>query len=469
VAHLYLSAAHKSSGKTTVSIGLCAALTRRGLAVQPFKKGPDFIDPMWLSRASGRACYNLDFNTMSDGEIRDLFGRAASGCDIALTEGNKGLYDGLDVEGSDCNAALAKLIDSPVVLVINAEGITRGVAPLILGYQAFDPDVRIAGVILNNLVSARQEGKMRRVLERYTDVPVIGAIGRDPGLVVSERHLGLTTPSEADHRDGLIAAMAAAVETGVDLDAVLKIARTVPMPAAPPSVATGAAKDVRIGIARDSAFGFYYADDLEALEAAGAELVFFDTVTDAHLPPVDGLFIGGGFPETHMADLEENHSLRTEIAEAVAAGLPTYAECGGLMYLCRTITWRGARHNMVGVIAADVVMHRQPQGRGLVRLRETAAMPWPPAEAAEAGAEIKAHEFHYAGLENFTKAPTFAYQVTRGHGIDGDHDGIVEGNLVASFTHLRSTRASPWAGRFVRFVRDRKAQRAPGLTAEATS
>ncbi len=453
VAHIFLSAAHKSSGKTTVSIGISAALARGGMAVQTYKKGPDYIDPMWLARASGRACYNLDFNTMSHGEIEACFGRNHAGADLGLIEGNKGLYDGLDVEGADSNAALAKLLGAPVALVVNAEGITRGVAPLVVGYTAFDPDVNIAGIILNSLVSARQEGKMRAVLERYTDIPVIGAIGRDPGLVVSERHLGLTTPGEAGARDVLIARMADAVAAGVDLQCLTEIAGSVPAPAGRAPLAADASADVRIGIVRDTAFGFYYRDDLEQLRAAGAELVFFDALSVPHLPRIDGLFIGGGFPETHMAELEANRGLRAEIATAIRAGLPTYAECGGLMYLCRAIHWHGERRDMVGVIGADAVMHEKSQGRGLVRLAETGESPWPLPAQDGAPSEFRAHEFHYAGLENLAPETRFAYRVLRGHGVDGVHDGIVCGNLLANFAHLRSTAANPWAERFVDFVR----------------
>ena len=196
MAHLFISAAHKSSGKTTVSIGLAAALRARGLRIQPFKKGPDYIDPMWLARASETPCYNLDFNTQSDSEISALFARHAERADLGLIEGNKGLHDGVDPEGRDSSAALAKLLNAPVVLVVDVMGITRGVAPLVLGYQVFDPEVAIEGVILNRVASPRQEGKLRQALERYTDLPVIGAIGRNPALFVKERHLGLTTPDE---------------------------------------------------------------------------------------------------------------------------------------------------------------------------------------------------------------------------------------------------------------------------------
>jgi cobyrinic acid a,c-diamide synthase len=464
MAHLFVSAAHRSSGKTTVSVGLAAALRARGLRVQPFKKGPDYIDPMWLKRASGRPCYNLDFNTQTETEIGALFGRHIKEADIALIEGNKGLHDGVDLEGSDSSAALAKLLRAPVVLVVDAMGITRGVASLVLGCQVFDREVTIAGVILNRVGSARQEGKLRRALEHYTDVSVIGAIGRNPKLTVKERHLGLTTPDETEALDEIIGQLRLAAQQDLDLDRLLEIARS-----APADLLVGAATafdgktpartraDLRIAVARDTAFGFYYPDDLEVLEEAGAELAFFNTLKDTRLPDADGLLIGGGFPETQMAALAANHGLRAQIRQAAQGGLPIYAECGGLMYLARSIAWRSEVHEMVGFIPADTVMHAVPQGRGLVVLEETGASPWPSAggcTAAATGFRVPAHEFHFAALEGLDPATRFAYRVVRGHGIDGQHDGIVKGNVLAGFCHLRSTeRSGCWARRFIDFVR----------------
>lgn len=454
MAHLLISAAHKSSGKTTIAAGLCRAFARRSLAVQPFKKGPDYIDPMWLGTAAGRPCHNLDYHTMSVPEIFATFSREAYGADVAVIEGNKGLYDGLALDGSNSTAALAVALSAPVVLVIAAEGMTRGIAPLILGYQAFDPAVHIAGVILNRVGGSRHEAKLRAAIEHYTDIPVLGAVHRQTALVIGERHLGLVPANELAHAEATLEVIADTIEAYVDVNRLLALAAAAPrLAAAPGPTRPRRRADVRIGIAYDSAFGFYYAGDLTALAAAGAELIPFDTLRDSHLPLVDGLFIGGGFPETHMAALEANVSLRTDIRAAIDAGLPTYAECGGLMYLARCIVWRGERRNMVGAVPADAVMYDVPQGRGYMRLKETGAGPWPLLDADGAPSVIAAHEFHYAALENFTKMPVFAYDVLRGHGIDGRHDGLVYGNLLASFAHLRDVEANRWTRRFVDFVR----------------
>jgi cobyrinic acid a,c-diamide synthase len=449
MSRILISAAHKSSGKTTLSIGLCAALRARGLAVQPFKKGPDYIDPMWLGLAAGRACRNLDFFLMEREEITASFARHAAGADIALIEGNKGLYDGLSLDGSNSNAALAALLAAPVVLVIDARGMTRGIAPLILGYQAFDRDIRIAGVILNNLGGSRHEAKLRAVIEHYTDVAVVGAVHHDPELGIVERHLGLMPSNESGEAEHQVGAIAGKVAAQVDLDRLLAIARSAPPLTARLAPATPAPRlDLRIGVARDRAFGFYYPDDLEALAAAGAEVVPVDLVRDRELPLLDGLFIGGGFPEVLMGELEANASMRESVRRAVEGGLPTYAECGGLMYLARSLTWRGRRCAMAGVIPGDVVMHDKPVGRGYVKLAETGEGPWP----AGTG-ELRAHEFHYSTLENLPARARWAYRVLRGHGVDGEHDGYVHKNLLASYTHLRSVSGHNWAERFVAQVR----------------
>ncbi|HHJ14672.1 MAG TPA: cobyrinate a,c-diamide synthase [Gammaproteobacteria bacterium] len=459
MSQVLISAAHKSSGKTTVTLGLCAALRTRGLAVQPFKKGPDYIDPMWLGRAAGRDCHNLDFYTMTPDEIRDTVAWFGQRADISLIEGNKGLYDGLDLDGSNSNAALAKLTGAPVVLVLDARGMTRGIAPLILGYQAFDEDIEIAGVILNQLGGSRHEAKLRAVIEHYTDVPVIGAVARHPDMQILERHLGLVPSNELERASAHIDAIGQRIAAQVDLDTLADIARRrllPPPPARNPFAIEPLPEPVRLGVARDEAFGFYYPADLQTMQDAGAELVFIDTLHDSRLPAIDGLFIGGGFPESCMERLEANQTLRRAIREAVEAGLPVYAECGGLMYLARRLRWKGRSCEMVGAIPGDAVMHERPQGRGYVRLEETPHPLWPACRGCPP--EIAAHEFHYSALEALELPEAWEYEVLRGTGIDGRHDGYRYRNLLACYTHQRSTSKNRWTERFLHFIRGCKSR-----------
>ena len=511
MARVFVSAAHKSSGKTSVSMGIAAALRARSLSVQPFKKGPDYIDPLWLSAAAGRDCHNLDFHTMGHAEIRAEFARRSAGADLSLIEGNKGLHDGVAADGADSNAALAKLLAAPVVLVVDTRGITRGVAPLLRGYRDFDPEVRIAGVVLNQVGGERHEAKLVRAVRDYTDVPVLGAIGRAPALALDAAHLGLVPPAELAADGGRMERIARRIEADVDLDRIRGIAagagafdanRAPPHPApsrardgrsarmavradtthedpAPPhpvsprahdarmavradaaheSPAPPSAREVRIAVARDAAFCFYYPGDLEALEAAGARLVPFDTLRDRAAPEADGIFIGGGFPERAMDALERNEAMRASLRGRIAGGAPTYAECGGLMYLARRIRWDDRSREMVGAIPADVAMHPRPRGRGYVVLEPTGEAPWTP----RAPGALHAHEFHHSSIENAgdPSAPDwrYAYRVRRGHGIDGERDGIVIGNLLASYGHLRDVEGCRWAERFVAFVRNRRTE-----------
>lgn len=494
MARIFISAAHKSSGKTTVSIGLCAALKQRGLVVQSFKKGPDYIDPYWLAQATGRDCYNLDFYTMERDEILSLMEARSYDADISLIEGNKGLYDGLDLDGSNSNAALATLSKTPVILVLNARGMTRGIAPLILGYQAFDKEVQIKGVILNRLGGARHESKLRNVIEHYTDVEVVGAIHNDKRFSIDERHLGLVPGHEDPFCTQKIRLLTDAINEQVNLDKVIDIAQLAPdinienninsrtdNTQINQTAKNKTSDSIKLGLVRCSAFGFYYPDDLQALENAGAELIEIDPCNDPKLPEIDALFIGGGFPETHMSELEANESLRNEIKTAIDKGLPTYAECGGLMYLANSIEWKhdgntkdgGINNNsinnkktekcaMVGSINTDIIMEKKPQGRGYVQLQETENSLWPKVEDTTPGVKpsvpsiINAHEFHYSRFSKVDKNVKFAYQIKRGTGIDGKSDGYIYKNLLANYTHQRNTKNNPWAERFINFAKAHK-------------
>lgn len=465
MARLYISATRQSSGKTAVSVGLTAAFAARGIIPQPFKKGPDYIDSMWLGRAAGRACINLDFHTMSTEEIRATFLRYAASSQIAVIEGTKGLFDGLAVDGSDSNAALAKQLGAQVVLVVDAKGMTRGIVPLLLGHLQFDTTIDVGGIILNNLGGTRHEAKLKAAISRYLDVPVLGAIPRDTRMQLTMRHLGLMPSNEADDADQRIADLQSCIETYVDIDALLAVARRAPAFEPPSNVSGNVTTNlkVRIGIAQDSAFGFYYPDDLIRLQEAGAELVTIDTLKDSTLPDIDALLIGGGFPETHLAALQANQTLRTAVRSALAAGLPCYAECGGLMYLARSITWNGDRFDMVGAIPGDIIMHDKPIGKGYTKLEETADHPWNPPGTATPLRVFNAHEFHYSEIKNLPEDTRYAFRMRRGVGIDGKNDGIVYNNLLACYCHLRDVGGNHWTSRFLAFVRQHASLSRPAL------
>ena len=459
---LLISAAHKSSGKTTLTLGLCAALHARGLKVQSYKKGPDYIDPMWLSHASDRDCHNLDFQTMSDEEMLATISLYSKDADISLIEGNKGLFDGVAVDGSNSNAAVAELTKSPVVLVIDTLGMTRGIAPLLLGYQSFNKNIKIAGVILNKVGGPRHEQKLRNVINQYTDIPVIGAVPRLDELNITERHLGLIPSNETTDTTKIVSNIANIIEKHVDLDLFIKIASAAAsLPVSTYQITTtNKPITLKIGIARDAAFGFYYPGDINAFHAEGVELIEFDTLNDKSLPDVDALFIGGGFPESWMNELEKNTNLRQEIKNAIESGMPAYAECGGLMYLSKSITWQDKQSEMVGAIPADIEMNKKPQGRGYVSLKRTQDFLWNNNDTA-GNNEILAHEFHYSGFKDLESLNTntnvkYAYEMKRGSGITGMHDGLIYKNLLANYAHLRDTSKHHWVSEFVEFIRQVK-------------
>ena len=447
MAGFLIAAAHKSSGKTIISTGLSAALAS-DVNLQTFKKGPDYIDPMWLSLASKKSCYNLDFNIHNENELKSFFDEKSTFSDLSLVEANKGLYDGVDLQGKDSNAALAKLLNLPVILVIDTNGMTRGIAPLLLGYCAFDKDINIAGVILNKVGGARHEAKLSAAIKNYTDLKMVGSVWRNEKLNIGERHLGLTTPAETGKIDEIIDGFSNIIKQSVDLNFLKSFAK--PSKIIEKKIQIKTNKKIRIGILKDQAFGFYYPDDLESFEKYGADLIEINSLKDKTLPKIDGLFIGGGFPEIMAKQLEANFNLRDEIKIAIENGLPTYAECGGLLYLCKSLEWQEKNYEMVGVVDAKVKMNKKPQGRGYVSLKPNENHIW-----AGWKNEINAHEFHYSSIENLGKNTDFAYEIKKGFGIDGQNDGIVIHNLIAGFCHLRNNPQNIWVKHFVEFVKSK--------------
>jgi len=445
---IYLSAAHKSSGKTVVSLGICGALSQRELSVQPFKKGPDYIDPIWLSQASGGACYNLDFYNMSEDEIIQLYQYHNDAADISVVEGNKGLYDGMNVVGGDANADLAKLLNLPVILVVDTIGITRGVAALVKGYQDFDKDVNISGVILNKVAGERHESKLIQAIEYYTDIAVVGSVRRSKELVIDERHLGLRPANETSQSQIFIDSASRLINDQVDLDQIINLESPAKLSK---QAVINVKSELTVAIAKDVSFGFYYQDDLDKFSELGVKIKYFDTLADSQLPECDALFIGGGFPEMQLPALSSNQSLMRNIKLKIEQGLPSYAECGGLMYLSNQITYKDGTFPMVGVIDADTKMTSKPIGRGYVQLQPKSEHPW-----SGVADKIFAHEFHYSKLENIDTNTRYAFKVLRGVGVDNMHDGIVKYNLLASYTHLRSLIGNQWVEQFVNFIKKTK-------------
>lgn len=446
---IIIAAPHRSSGKTTLTIGLCKALTDSGFNVQPFKKGPDYIDPMWHSAATGNDCRNLDYFMMGEENILKSFRRSAKGADISIIEGNMGLYDGMETDGKGSTADLARLLKAPIILIVDASSMTRSIAPLINGFQRFEPDITITGVILNKISGARHEAKLRAAIDYYCDVEIVGAIPRSQDVGIIQRHLGLKPAKEDEQAVSVIDIIGKLVKNHVDLDLLAKIAKS--SPALPNLNNIGNVKHpdpvVKLGIARDQAFTFYYPENLEALEMAGAELVPFSPLHDSQLPAVNGLYIGGGFPEVFMRELEANTDIRQKIKKAIEEGMPVYAECGGLMYLARNISWNNVTSNMVGALPCDIVMHEKPRGHGYIKLQATGHS-W-----LNGDSEIRGHEFHYSEVQNLGDVG-FAYRLLRGKGVDGNYDGIVYKNVIASYAHLHSLGAPEWAYKFITCVKD---------------
>lgn len=459
-----IAAPQGRSGKTIASIGICAALRQRALAVQPFKKGPDYIDPSWLSAAAGRSCRNLDLFLMPQEAMWDTFCQACRGAEVALIEGAMGLYDGLDPQGEGSSAQVARLLGIPVILVVNTARMTRSIAAMVSGYQHFEPHTNIAGVILNNVSGSRHESKLAAALERYCGIPVLGAIPRDANLSIGERHLGLIPCREAEASTTIIDRIHHSLKSHLDLDGILSIARSAePFPVAEADSSAGRVCSVRIGVMLDRVFHFYYPENLEALCRAGAELVFLDSLQDQRLPDVDGLYIGGGFPELFLEGLEANFGLRRDIAEAIEDGLPVYGECAGLMYLCQGIRWHGQRHEMVGALPAEVEMCQRPQGHGYVVVEVMDSNPLFPM-----GLTLRGHEFHHSRLSGL-HGVKFAYRVRRGCGIDGEVDGIVSQNVLAAYTHLHALGVPQWADAFVSLAEGMRKSRLPTLSGTGKS
>ncbi|MGB5748687.1 MAG: cobyrinate a,c-diamide synthase [Desulfobacterales bacterium] len=476
---IIIAALRGGSGKTLLSIGITAALSKTGKSVAPFKKGPDYIDAGWLALAAGRPCYNLDSFLLDEDQNLQSFLSHSTNCDISVIEGNRGLYDGIDLEGSTSTAELAKLLKCPVALCVDCTKITRTMAAVVAGCIQFDRQVSINGVILNRVANARHEKKLRDTIEHYCEIPVLGAIPKLSQQYFPERHLGLVPTPEHDWAKDSINAVIRIAQEHLDLDAIVAIARQAPGLNAEcgmrnveieelssenqsnyresriqhrvsgidrteiggqQPVAIDLQHKARIGILKDSAFQFYYPENIDALAAGGAEVIFISPLKDTGLPELDALYIGGGFPETHAQQLADNKGFSARLKALVEDGFPIYAECGGLMYLGENLVLEGKSYPMAGVLPLTFDFYQRPQGHGYTKFIVERENPY-----FDVGSEIRGHEFHYSRVSNWTGAKNdLVFHMKRGVGIDKDRDGIVYKNVLATYTHVHAVGTPEW-------------------------
>jgi cobyrinic acid a,c-diamide synthase len=432
------------SGKTIVSLGLLLAAQQRGLRVRGFKKGPDYIDAAWLGWATGGPVHNLDTFLMGFENVVASFTLNAVPGGLNLIEGNRGLYDGFDARGTHSTAELAKALRAPVVLVLDATKVTRTSAAMVLGCQRLDPGVNIVGVILNQVSGLRHEQVLREAVEITCGIPVLGAIPRmEKASLLAERHLGLVVPEEHSGAKSLRTTLEALFEGRLEFERLWRLSCLAPnldpVVKTHPDLPEG--KGLKLGYLRDSAFTFYYPENLEHLRAAGAELVPISALSASSLPDdIDGLYMGGGFPETHGEALSANKPFVASLGRAVGGGLPVYAECGGLMFLARAIVWQGRKYRMAGSLPFEVEVCAEPQGHGYTELFVDAPNPFFPQ-----GLILRGHEFHYSRILPGTDLPNTACAVRRGVGAYHGRDGVIMGDLWASYTHLHALATPEWA------------------------
>jgi cobyrinic acid a,c-diamide synthase len=430
---LVVAGTHSGVGKTTVTLGLLAAWRRRGLIVQPFKVGPDFIDPGHHAQAAGRTSHNLDSWMLSREENQRIFWRAAAGADLALVEGVMGLFDGLSgASEAGSTAQMAKWLGLPVLLVVDVRAMARSVAAVVKGFATFDPDLQLAGVVFNRLAGPAHLDYLREALAALPGSREFGGLPREGVAAIPERHLGLVTAEDHPLDPGVLASLADLVESHLRLDDLWQSLpelqgpshQEAPRPAAPP---------VRLGVARDQAFCFYYPENLAWLRYFGAELVEFSPLRDDRLPPgLQGLYLGGGYPELYAERLAANAGLKADLRQAAQAGLPIYAECGGLMYLCEELQdLAGKRHAMAGVLPLQVRMLPRLKSLGYREVALTADSLLGPR-----GTTLRGHEFHYSEIVGTPRSVATVYQVAPRRGGEPQAEGYAWKNVLASYLHL---------------------------------
>ncbi|MEH0022526.1 MAG: cobyrinate a,c-diamide synthase [Desulfobacter sp.] len=445
------------SGKTIISLGIAAAWKSNGIKVSPFKKGPDYIDAGWLSRAAGRPCYNLDTYLCASDVVRDSYRTHSAFGDIAVVEGNRGLYDGIDTAGSTSTSELAKLLNLPVLLVLDCTKSTRTIAALLMGCVQFDPDINICGVILNRIAGRRHENKVRTNIDKFCGVPVFGSVPKLKQEDFPERHMGLVTSEEHSFSGKAIEAAERVAREYIDLDALFKAVTGADQNGAGVSAGnasdsieiTGPASRVRIGVVRDSAFQFYYPDNLEALEKCGADITFISPLTQDHIPEVDAIYMGGGFPETHAPQLARNQAFRDNLKALSAKGLPIYAECGGLIFLGESIQLGDQTYPMSGILPVRFGLSRKPQGHGYTEVEVMRENPF-----YSIGEVLRGHEFRYSRILSIDYTDDhMAFRMKRGKGILEKKDGFFKDNTFGTYTHLHALGSPAWAPSLVASAR----------------
>jgi cobyrinic acid a,c-diamide synthase len=448
---IVVAALRGGSGKTIFSVGIIAALRSLGRSIAPFKKGPDYIDAGWLALAAGRPCYNLDTFLIDRDTILGSYHTHTQNTDFTVIEGNRGLYDCIDTKGETSTAELAKLLGLPVILCIDATKTTRTMAAVVGGITAFDPDVRIGGVVLNRVAGKRHQNILTRSIEEYTGIPVLGSVPKLKQQRFPERHMGLVPTPEHRWAKPAIDAIRSVAEKHLDLDRIQDLAATATTSetdtvfAFQKPVTMSNSDRPTIGILKDAAFQFYYPENLEALEAAGARLVFASPLTDRHLPPVDALYIGGGFPETHARKLESNKTFKNELKALADNGLPIYAECGGLMYLGECLLLDEGEFQMSGVLPVVFGFSKRPQGHGYTIVRVEKDNPF-----YASGSTLRGHEFHYSSVKTWKgREEDLTFTMERGNGLINGKDGVCVNNVLATYTHIHALGTPTWAAALV--------------------
>ena len=460
------------SGKTIISLGITAAWKAQNITVAPFKKGPDYIDAGWLSRAAGRPCYNLDTYLCAQSVVQSSYLTHSQSCDIAMVEGNRGLYDGIDMDGTTSTSELAKLLDLPVVLVLDCTKSTRTMAAVVMGCMQFDPDINICAVILNRLAGKRHEGKVRANIERFCNIPVLGALPKLKQEDFPERHMGLVTSEEHSGSDTSLARARQVAFDNIDIDELYRLVTLFKGQGMPELDDTDQAvipdvnkterlnpvignADVTIGVVRDSAFQFYYPDNIEALENLGARIEFISPLSQSEIPEVDAIYMGGGFPETHAAQLSANQIFSDNLKALSRQGLPIYAECGGLIFLGESILLDGVVYPMTGILPLRFGLSKRPQGHGYTEVEVVNANPF-----YAPGEVLRGHEFRYSKVLSIDYDDTaMAFKMVRGKGILEKKDGFFKDNTFGTYTHIHALGSTGWASALIAKAKEFKHSR----------